>query len=162
MPAVTQIQLRLARPEEPAAIAAVLHESFVEFKALYTEAGFSATAIASDQVLLRMSEAPVWVALRKRQLVGTVSAIVKDSAIYIRGMGVLPAERGSGTGSLLLREVESWAESFGESRLFLSTTPFLHSAIRLYERAGFRRINDGASDLFGTPLFTMEKTLSAR
>jgi GNAT superfamily N-acetyltransferase len=77
-------------------------------------------------------------------------------------MGVLPAERGSGTGSLLLREVESWAESFGESRLFLSTTPFLHSAIRLYERSGFRRINGGMSDLFGTPLFTMEKTLSAR
>ncbi|SRR5258708_33565648 len=161
MQAATQIQVRLARPEESAAIAAVLHGSFVEFKTLYTKPGFSATAITSDQVLLRVREGPVWVALRKRQPVGTVSALVKDSAISIRGMGVLPAERGSGTGSLLLRQVESWAESLGVSRLFLSTTPFLHSAIRLYERSGFRRINGGMSDLFGTPLFTMEKILSA-
>ncbi len=42
--------------------------------------------------------------------------------------------------------------------MFLSTTPFLHSAIRLYERFGYRRTDDGMNDLFGTPLFTMEKS----
>ncbi len=32
-------------------------------------------------------------------------------------------------------------------------------AIALYERYGFRRTDDGPSALFGTPLFTMVKTL---
>jgi ribosomal protein S18 acetylase RimI-like enzyme len=44
-------------------------------------------------------------------------------------------------------------------RMFLSTTPFLGSAIALYERLGFTRINDGPHDLYGTPLLTMEKGL---
>ena len=37
------------------------------------------------------------------------------------------------------------------------TTPFLSSAIRLYEGFGFRRTNDGPQELLGTPLFTMKK-----
>ena len=44
--------------------------------------------------------------------------------------------------------------------MFLSTTPFLESAIRLYEKFGFQRTSDGPLDLFGTPLFTMQKSLS--
>jgi ribosomal protein S18 acetylase RimI-like enzyme len=42
-------------------------------------------------------------------------------------------------------------------RLFLSTTPFLDRAISLYERFGFQRNEEGLRELFGTPLFTMEK-----
>ncbi len=47
-------------------------------------------------------------------------------------------------------------------RLFLSTTPFLTHAIRLYEHAGFQRNAEGSPDLFGTPLFTMVKPLLRR
>jgi ribosomal protein S18 acetylase RimI-like enzyme len=46
--------------------------------------------------------------------------------------------------------------------MFLSTTPFLIGAISLYERAGFRRTGEGPHDLFGTPLFSMEKVLHAK
>ena len=42
----------------------------------------------------------------------------------------------------------------------MSTNPFLDSAICLYEAFGFRRVNDGTHDLFGPPLFTMEKTVA--
>jgi ribosomal protein S18 acetylase RimI-like enzyme len=74
-------------------------------------------------------------------------------------MAVLPAVRGSKLGPRLLQQVETWGSSHGCRRVFLSTTPFLHAAIRLYERAGFRRNGEGTQDLFGTPLFTMEKEL---
>src|SRR5260370_227302 len=44
--------------------------------------------------------------------------------------------------------------------MYLSTTPFLDRAIRLYERFGFQRSDEGPLDLFGTPLFTMTKRLN--
>jgi hypothetical protein len=43
--------------------------------------------------------------------------------------------------------------------LLLSTTPFLASAIRLYEQYGFVKSDRGPQNLFGTPLFAMEKPL---
>jgi GNAT superfamily N-acetyltransferase len=154
-----ELQIRRAELDDAPAIAAVLHESFVEFRSLYTEGGFAATALGTDEVLTRMREGPVWVALRER-VVATVAAVVKGGSVYVRGMAVLPSARGSGTGSELLQQVEEWASSEGYARLFLSTTPFLSSAIRLYERFGFRRTDVDEHELFGTPLFTMEKDLN--
>jgi ribosomal protein S18 acetylase RimI-like enzyme len=72
---------------------------------------------------------------------------------------VLPAARGQKTGWLLLVHMEDFAVRNELRRLFLSTTPFLGRAIRLYKRFGFRRIAAGPHDLLGTPLFTMEKSL---
>jgi GNAT superfamily N-acetyltransferase len=161
MHAATQIEIRRAGPEEAPAISTMLHESFAEFRALYTEGGFSATTPGPDHVLTRMHEGPVWVALRRGTVLGTVAAVVKGDSVYIRGMAVHPSARGSGCGARLLQHLEEWACSQGCTRLFLSTTLFLDSAIRLYERFGFHRTRDGIHDLFGTPLFTMEKFLSA-
>jgi GNAT superfamily N-acetyltransferase len=92
-------------------------------------------------------------------VVGTVAAVDRGEELYVRGMAVLPRARGRRVGELLLREVEGHAAALGYSRLSLSTTPFLHRAIRLYERFGFVRSEEGARDLFGTPLFTMAKSL---
>jgi ribosomal protein S18 acetylase RimI-like enzyme len=75
-------------------------------------------------------------------------------------MAVLPNARGKEIGASMLRHIEDYALASGFARMFLSTTPFLTRAIRLYERAGFSRVADGTNDLFGTPLFTMEKNLT--
>jgi len=157
MLAAKQLEIRPAGQEDARAIADVLHQSFIEFKALYTDGGFAATTLGAEQVVARMSEGPVWVALREAVMLGTVAAVVKDDAVYIRGMAVIPAGRGSGAGAGLLQQVEDWTASQGYRRLLLSTTPFLNSAIRLYERFGFRRTDEGLHHLFGTPLFTMQK-----
>jgi GNAT superfamily N-acetyltransferase len=161
MPAAKELEIRRAVPEDAQSIAEVLHESFVEFRPLYTDGGFAATTPDAKQILKRMQEGPVWIALLE-SVVGTGAAVVKGEAVYIRGMAVLPAARGSRVGARLLQQIEAWARCEGSTRLFLSTTPFLDSAIRLYERYGFRRVDNSLHDLFGTPLFTMEKTVSAR
>ena len=153
------VEIRRAELADCAAIASVLFEAFVEFKPLYTDRGFAATTPDAQQIGIRMREGPVWVALRDAVTIGTASAVQKSESIYIRGMAVVPGARGSGAGSRLLGKIESWAEAEKGTRLFLSTTPFLGSAIRLYERAGFRRIPDEPHNLFGTPLFTMEKVI---
>ena len=74
-------------------------------------------------------------------------------------MAILPTARGQGIGRVLLEQVERFASESGQRRLFLSTTPFLLRAIRLYEQFGFRRSGEGLQDLFGTPLFTMVKPI---
>lgn len=159
MPSAAQVEVRRAGQEDAPVIAAVLHESFVEFKVLYTEGGFAATTPGAGQVLVRMREGPVWVALRGGVVIGTAAAVVKGESVYVRGMAVLPVARGLGAGAKLLQQIEDWAASQGRNRLFLSTTPFLDSAIRLYEKSGFRPMDGSLHDLFGTPLFTMEKVV---
>ena len=156
----TQIEIRRAGPEDVSAIASVLHESFVEFRPLYTTGGFYATTLNAEQILTRMRDGPIWVALREGAVLGTAAAVIKSGSVYIRGMAVLPSARGCGAGTRLLQQIEVWAGIEGHTRIFLSTTPFLTAAIRLYERFGFRRTDESIYDLFGTPLLTMEKTVS--
>jgi GNAT superfamily N-acetyltransferase len=153
------IQVRQAEPGEAGAVARVLYESFLEFEPLYTPEGFAATTPRAAQVLGRMNEGPVWIALRGPEALGTVAAVSKGESLYMRGMAVLPAARGLGVGARLVEQVEHFAIDRGHVRIFLSTTPFLHAAIRLYEKHGFQRSGSGPDDLFGTSLFTMEKRL---
>jgi len=156
---VNLTEVRIAAPGDATAISLLLYESFAEYKTLYTDEGFTATTPSSKQILDRMDEGPIWVALVGDAMVGTVSVVSKDKGLYIRGMAVLPAARGKRIGQLLLSHIENYAVAHDVKRLFLSTTPFLDHAIRLYQRFGFRRTDEGPHDLFGTSLFTMEKVL---
>jgi|SRR5437773_1262464 len=153
------IQIRLAIADEAESIAWVLHKAFIEYESLYTPAAFALTTPAPAEIEQRWNEGPVWSALKNGRLVGTVAAVAKGDALYIRSMAVVPSARGQGIGKILLAEVESFARAGGFQRMLLSTTPFLDDAIRLYARFGFERTPDGPHDLAGTPLFTMEKEL---
>jgi len=154
------VHLRQAQSEDAAAIASVLLAAFEEYRPLYTEGGFAATTPAADEIMERLQEGPVLVALHGDLIAGTVSMVLKGSELYIRGMAVLPAARGHAIGQSLLSETERYAFTHDCRRMFLSTTPFLSRAIRLYEQFGFQRTGEGPHELFGTPLFTMEKMLT--
>ena len=148
--------------EDAESIASVLRASFVEFESFYTPAAFAATTPTSDQIRERWDEGPVWVAVQNGSIVGTVAVVPKSSGLYVRSMAVHPVARGRGIAGGLLKEIESFAINQHHRRLFLSTTPFLHEAIRLYERFGFQCNDEGPHDLFGTSLFTMVCLLKTR
>lgn len=153
------INVHRATTADLSEIATLMHESFVEYRSLYTEEAFLATTPNAEQIAVRMTQGPVWIAEYDGTMVGTVSVVPRGDDLYIRGMAVLPRARGLQLGQLLLNQVEQFARGQKQKRLVLSTTPFLHRAIRLYERAGFQRTDEGPHDLFATPLFTMVKTL---
>jgi ribosomal protein S18 acetylase RimI-like enzyme len=134
-----------------AAISNLLFESFKEFKELYTKDAFHATALPPESVQKRLEEGPVWVALLNGKIVGTVSLLVINREEYIRGMAVHPEARGRKIGLHLLEKVEAFAKENNCSRLFLSTTPFLDRAIKLYKKFGFEENHEGPDNLFGTP-----------
>lgn len=154
--------IRRAQESDAEAIARVLHQSFVEYQALYTPEGFAATALTPSQVQQRMREGPAWVVMKNGAAVGTASAVKRGEGLYIRGMAVVPTARGQRIGEKLLEELELFARQSGERRMFLSTTPFLDRAIGLYKHFGFRTSNDPAHSLFGTPLVTMVKELGEK
>ena len=153
------MRIRTAVPDDVPAIASTLHRAFLEFEPLYTPEAFVATISSPGRIRLRLSEGPIWVALQGAVVIGTVSVAPKGDALYVRGMAVDPVARGSGIGRELMKRIEEYATERGFRRLYLSTTPFLIGAIRLYENCGFVRNEDGPDNLFGTPLFTMEKKL---
>ena len=145
------MMIRIAAPGDAQLIAATLLDAFVEFEPLYTPAAFEATTPPTEQIVARFGEGPLWVAELEGMIVGTVSAALHHTEIYIRSMAVSPAARGQFMGTRLLDAVETFAATNGYPRLVLNTTPFLLAALQLYERRGFRPTGDLA-DLFGTPL----------
>ena len=151
--------VRLATLDDINPIASLLRQAFSEYEALYTPQAFAATTPTADQLRQRWPEGPVWAALHAGQIAGTVAAVPKAHGLYIRSMAILPSARGHGLGKHLLQQVEHFARAQGHHRLYLSTTPFLFAAIRLYEHFGFQRTEAGPHALHGTPLFTKEKML---
>src|SRR2546422_5494926 len=136
-----QAEIRVATPADAPDIARVLREAFAEFEPLYTERGFAATTPHEAVVRKRMNEGPAWVALFRNEIVGTVSAVIQhENSLYIRSMAIVPGARGHGTSKLLLRKVEETARQLKCRRLYLSTTPFLKSAIHVYESVGYGRV----------------------
>ncbi len=154
-----KIEIREAGDSDAAIISGLLNDAFREYEQIYTPTAFAATAASVDEVLRRLVEGPAWVAEISGTIAGTASAVIKEDSLYVRGMAVLPEFRGQHVGELLLNTLEAYAVENKCRRMILSTTPFLHRAIRLYERFGFHAIGEGPADLFGTPLFTMEKLL---
>lgn len=152
-------EVRLATPADAAAISSLLFKSFSEYEPLYTPEGFAATVPTPEQIQDRMNEGPLWVTLENGVVVGTVSVVLKREGLYVRGMAVDPIARGKSIGRKLLERAEAFAIQNECERLFLSTTPFLSRAIKLYEHYGFSRNEEGPDNLFGTPLFTMAKTV---
>ena len=151
--------IQLATDKDAEAIASVLREAFEEFRPLYTSAGFRATTPSAQEIARRFVEGPVWIVTDSGAVIGTVSGVLHRDELYVRSMAVIPRGRGKSIGLRLLRAVEEFAISREARRLRLRTTPFLLSAIRLYERAGFVRLPEGA-DLHGTPLLVMVKDLN--
>src|SRR3954470_23808205 len=130
------VEIRPAAASDAQSIAAVLHDAFAEFEPIYTPGGFAATTPTAEQIEARWHEGPVWIALQNGVIVGTVSAVPKGDSLYVRSMAVLPQARGHHIGERLLDEIEDYAREHGHVRIYLSTTPFLDRAIRLYETYG--------------------------
>lgn len=157
---VREIDVRLAVASDSAAIAAVLFEAFAVYRSDYTPEAFKIVTPDDQQVEQRFAEGSMWVAVKNREVVGTVSVVPEPEWLYIRSMGVSPGFQGLGIGHKLLDVVEEYAIENGFDRLFLYTTYFSTGAIELYEKHGFVRGRETTADEWnGTPGLAMDKKL---
>ncbi len=149
--------VRRATPDDAEAVAQILEASFAGFRDQYSAEAYRATVLNAAEIRMRLDEGPTWVASHGDDLIGTVSAVITGAGLYVRSMAVSPVSQRRGVGRALLRAAHDYAVQNGLVRMYLSTTPFLSAAIRLYDANGFSMCAADPSDLFGTPLLSMSK-----
>lgn len=91
--------------------------------------------------LARSPTLPADSPVRKRlQLAGGTMIELRDEDFYINRFAVDGSERGAGTGTRLLREIEQRARAAGFDRLALEVESGMEPAVRFWTRAGFREV----------------------
>lgn len=73
-----------------------------------------------------------------------------DACAELQKIYLADAAKGKGLGTALARAVEARARELGYRRLYLETHTVLDAAIRLYERLGYRRIDQPVSTVHTT------------
>jgi putative acetyltransferase len=148
-------RFRLATPVDDPSIAAIIASVMPQFGA--SGAGFA----SNDPEVEHMSaayDAPrsaYFVVERDAQVLGGAGIAPLAGGPFhtceLRKMYFLSAARGAGLGALLLLHCLRVARGFGFRRCYLETLTGMDAAMRLYERAGFRRISAalGSTGHFG-------------
>jgi GNAT superfamily N-acetyltransferase len=94
-----------------------------------------------------------WIAVKDGENVGCVFLVKKTSTVaQLRLLLVEPGARGLGIGARLVDECTQFARRAGYRTIVLWTNSVLGAARRLYERAGYRLVNEEAHHSFGKDL----------
>lgn len=90
-----------------------------------------------------------WLALRDKELIGTVAIEEVDAEIAkLKRMFVLPEYQGTGIGQRLFNTALDFAKEQGYKKIKLNTDKIMNRAHRFYERNGFHKIGEDEDRLF--------------
>lgn len=90
--------------------------------------------------------------------VGCGGIAFEDGFAELKRMYVRPDARGKGVVQAVIAQLEAEARARGVTHVLLETGDVLHAAIRVYERAGFKRCG-AFGDYLALPAHTIERSV---
>ena len=92
----------------------------------------------------------LWIAERDGRIVGCVAIVgASEQTAQLRWFLVDPSARGLGLGKRLLHDAVAFARECGYNAIILWTVSALTAAAHLYRAAGFRKVGEKPSRLWG-------------
>jgi putative acetyltransferase len=128
------------QPSDRQSAAAVIRTVLAEYGLNWQPAGADQDVVEVEQ-FYQATGGQFWVVEQQGQLVGTAAyyPIARgQKAVEIRKMYLLPAVRGQGLGRFLLVQLEQAIAAEGFERIWIETATVLETAVKLYERQGYR------------------------
>ena len=143
--------IREATAADIGAIQVVIADANLPFRGTVPDSFFDSYLSSALDVSGRLRDGEVLVATVDHRVVGTITyfreaneelipVTFPSGTAGIRATAVDPAVRGQGIGRLLVDACVDRARAAGATDIGLRTASFMTTAVRLYERAGFRRV----------------------
>lgn len=136
--------LRPIRAEDDAAVAGIIRTVMPEFGADGPGFAIHDPEVNGMSAAYAIPRAAYWVVEINGRVVGGGGIAPlqggDENTCELRKMYFLPAARGIGAGSALLRHLLGVAKTFGFAHVYLETLTGMDAAQRLYELMGFRRL----------------------
>jgi putative acetyltransferase len=157
------IYIRPIRAEDDAEIAAIIRKILVEFGANKPGTVFFDPTTDHLTQLFSVSGSAYFIVLADGRIVGGSGIFptpaLPEGCCELVKLYLLPELRGRGLGLLLMEKCFQTAIGFGFRQMYLETMPELHTAIGLYEKAGFTYIPGplGKSGHFGCDVWMSKK-----
>ena len=134
-------RIRLARADEVARLREIEDEAGTLFSGLGLIDETLDPSFPLDAAARLVDLGQVWVACLESDVpVGMVIASVRDDAVYVEEMDVVPGHGRRGLGTRLLTQVCAWAQPRGYAALTLSTFRDVPWNGPLYRKHGFREL----------------------
>ncbi|GAA1241135.1 GNAT family N-acetyltransferase [Prauserella halophila] len=143
---MSEIRVRIARPEEYAAIGELTVEAYTAGGHLADDVGYDASlrdvagrAATAEVLAATGGEGAVLGSVTVAEAGTPKAEVARAGELEFRMLAVSPAAQGRGVGEALTRAVLDLARERRVSRVVLSSRDRMTTAHRLYERLGFTR-----------------------
>lgn len=140
------VQLRPIAPEDNLAIAKVIRGALEEFGANKPGTVYFDPTTDALFELFQTQGAVYFIATIDEQVVGGAGIYPTENLPHgtceLVKLYLHAAARGTGLGKKLLLTAMNWAKEFGYTEVYLESMPELSKAVSIYEKVGFKRINN--------------------
>lgn len=117
----------------------------------YTFEGYVASSFADFILSGDKKRSRLWIVEEDGNVVGSIGIVGKkgSSEAQLRWFFLLPAYRGKGIGSRLIKNALSYCRSKNFKSVFLWTVTDLEAAVHVYQSVGFKKVEEKIQPLWG-------------